>query len=220
MIYIQYIHIYIYIYIYIYILYVSRVYLLVFTRTLTRAVGSDGKPIRLLRCGHSFDATCIDKYLATGRNSSKCPICRADIATSSDEEIKADRLARFRQAFATSSDEDNSSDASSDDGRLRHRSNNASLCTPTHYEGYYAPELRFRLQSLSRMHPTYVTQRHINLFSRQDVTRLVSDPSFTRNPPPPSYGSTTQGGGSSHNFESSGSFGGGHSSGAGGGGRW
>ena len=52
-------------------------------------IGSDGKPIKLLRCGHTFDQTCWKHWINSGRGDiSKCPICRQDVARTS-------RLYRF-----------------------------------------------------------------------------------------------------------------------------
>jgi hypothetical protein len=43
-------------------------------------LGCDGKPIKLLRCGHCFDDTCFAEWIRTGNGQvDKCPICKAPI---------------------------------------------------------------------------------------------------------------------------------------------
>jgi len=43
-------------------------------------VGSDGLPLKLLRCGHVFDLSCWKCWVDKGQgNPLKCPICRQDI---------------------------------------------------------------------------------------------------------------------------------------------
>merc|ERR1712232_853425 len=47
-------------------------------------VGSDDRPIKLLRCGHVFDETCWSEWINSGRgNITKCPICQEDVGGSS-----------------------------------------------------------------------------------------------------------------------------------------
>ncbi|KAL3908355.1 MAG: hypothetical protein SGILL_008514, partial [Bacillariaceae sp.] len=46
-------------------------------------LGSDGQPIKLLRCGHIFDESCWSEWVSSGRGDvTKCPVCRMDVATS------------------------------------------------------------------------------------------------------------------------------------------
>ena len=44
-------------------------------------VGSDDRPIKLLRCGHIFDMTCWQTWVdsGTGGNPWICPVCRQDV---------------------------------------------------------------------------------------------------------------------------------------------
>jgi len=43
-------------------------------------IGSDDRPIKLLRCGHVFDATCWEEWVNSGQGQvSKCPICKKDV---------------------------------------------------------------------------------------------------------------------------------------------
>lgn len=44
------------------------------------SIGSDGLPVKLLRCGHVFDETCWQEWVTNGRGAATtCPICRANI---------------------------------------------------------------------------------------------------------------------------------------------
>ncbi|KAL7520025.1 hypothetical protein ACHAWX_004777 [Stephanocyclus meneghinianus] len=43
-------------------------------------IGTDGKPIKLLRCGHIFDETCWKMWVDSGHgNPWICPVCRQDV---------------------------------------------------------------------------------------------------------------------------------------------
>jgi uncharacterized membrane protein YgcG len=47
-------------------------------------IGSDSKPIKILRCGHVFDESCFLEWITCGRGGdiTKCPICRSDVGGS------------------------------------------------------------------------------------------------------------------------------------------
>mmetsp|Transcript_31385 Transcript_31385/g.72239 ORF Transcript_31385/g.72239 Transcript_31385/m.72239 type:complete len:392 (-) Transcript_31385:95-1270(-) len=47
-------------------------------------MGNDGKPIKMLRCGHIFDETCWHQWInsssnSAGANACICPVCRQDV---------------------------------------------------------------------------------------------------------------------------------------------
>merc|ERR1712226_1647114 len=45
-------------------------------------IGSDGRPIKLLRCGHVFDESCWEEWVESGQGQvDKCPICKHDIGS-------------------------------------------------------------------------------------------------------------------------------------------
>ena len=44
-------------------------------------LGCDESPIQLLRCGHSTCQKCWTEWLATGKDSGLCPVCKKDIVT-------------------------------------------------------------------------------------------------------------------------------------------
>lgn len=53
---------------------------------ISSTVGSDGEPIKLLRCGHVFDESCWAEWVKSGRGDvTKCPVCRMDIGPRSDD---------------------------------------------------------------------------------------------------------------------------------------
>lgn len=164
----------------------------------TPRLGSDNKPVVLLRCGHFFDATCFASFLEAGRNADKCPICRADIAHGPAGDSSASTSA---------------STSSSNSSSARPRSN-----APYSYESHYDPELRFRLNNLRRRYPRFISQSQVNNYSSKNTMSFVSDPTFLRSSP--TYSSPSSGRGSSTSHASQPSFGGGSSSGGGGGGRW
>lgn len=49
-------------------------------------IGTDDKPIKLLRCGHIFDMTCWQMWVDSGQgNVLICPVCRQDVGASKRE---------------------------------------------------------------------------------------------------------------------------------------
>ena len=48
-----------------------------------KMLGSDGLPLKLLRCGHVFDETCWAEWVTGGSGDvTKCPICKKDVGDS------------------------------------------------------------------------------------------------------------------------------------------
>jgi uncharacterized membrane protein YgcG len=46
----------------------------------SQRLGSDGAPLKLLRCGHVFDESCWEQWIQSGKgNLSHCPICKRDL---------------------------------------------------------------------------------------------------------------------------------------------
>jgi uncharacterized membrane protein YgcG len=154
-------------------------------------IGSNGLPVKLLRCGHTFDETCWNEWVANGKgNPMLCPICRLDIGVNepdSSQELGADIL---------SSEHDN------------------DVFIANHYS-----ELRFRLDRLRRRYPRYISQSNVILWTRDGYDGPIArDADFLRNNPDVA---TTTHSSSQHvmSTSTSSSFGGGTSCG-GRGGRW
>lgn len=52
-----------------------------------RICGSDGQPLKLLRCGHVFDETCWSTWITSGQaNVQRCPICQQDVGSPTNHE--------------------------------------------------------------------------------------------------------------------------------------
>jgi hypothetical protein len=42
--------------------------------------GTDGEPLKILRCGHVFDSSCWGTWVHSGQgNPNQCPVCRMDV---------------------------------------------------------------------------------------------------------------------------------------------
>ena len=55
-------------------------------------LGTDDKPIKLLRCGHIFDMTCWQMWVDSGQgNVLICPVCRQDVGASKRESSTSHR---------------------------------------------------------------------------------------------------------------------------------
>jgi len=119
--------------------------------------GSDGQPLKLLRCGHVFDETCWSEWVTSGSgNVRRCPICQQDIGISGNEEI-----APLVENVAAEQPDNQD--------RVFRQFNR---------------ERNFRLLRLGLRFPQYVGQTQIQRWTSSTYEgELVRDPSFTRSNP-------------------------------------
>jgi uncharacterized membrane protein YgcG len=161
-------------------------------------IGSDGKPIQVLRCGHAFDETCLRNWISRGTNVQNCPICKEPIAgpiepTTTISSTRSDTLRRRDISTTTSSQEISSLD------------DNISSSS-----SWFEHERTFRLRRLMVQYPRYVNSSQLTRWTNPNYNgSLAQDQDFVRSNPSTANGS----GGVSHNTQS-----GGWSSGGGGGG--
>lgn len=156
--------------------------------------GSDGLPLKLLRCGHVFDETCWSEWVSLGTgNVRRCPVCQQDVGGGSSYTTE-DRI----PPPVAPADDDNRI------FRQFHRERN------------------FRLVRLGMRYPQYVHHDLIQRWTDTMYDgSLARDPGFVRNDPR-HHSSTTNrrgGGSSTGGMGRSSPFGGG-SSGGGRGGSW
>uniref|UniRef100_A0A7S3P9J0 RING-type domain-containing protein n=1 Tax=Amphora coffeiformis TaxID=265554 RepID=A0A7S3P9J0_9STRA len=192
-------------------------------------MGSDGLPLKLLRCGHCFDETCWNEWVDTGRGQiGRCPICQQSVGrdTSSapdsavvDQLDTTDELDQQRLLDPAASDGPTDTDPAQqiDNGIERHRTLQR-----------YQHERNFRLARLGARYPRYITQQQIQRWSSSTYNGpLARDPTFVERDPQNTQGNNNDrikssgrsGSSSSGGSNSGGSFGGGRS-GGGRGGRW
>jgi len=135
-----------------------------------RIIGSDGLPIRLLRCGHVFDETCYQTWISSGQGDvTVCPICKQDVAASPSQQSST----------------------------LHRRTNSRTNDNDNNILDYnrYRQERLFRLARLANRYPRYIRPTQIQRWGGQDYQgTLVQDPDFVKNDPtlaPSSSGSRT-----------------------------
>lgn len=59
-------------------------------------IGTDGLPVKMLRCGHIFDETCWKCWVNSGHgNPCHCPVCRQDVGGGDDAAPHPHRTRRF-----------------------------------------------------------------------------------------------------------------------------
>lgn len=168
-------------------------------------VGSDGLPVKLLRCGHVFDETCWNEWIRNGRNNNKCPICKQDVAGSADSRQMARNPSEQSDSLLYRGDRNDAQSSSTD---TPHR--NSAVWQR------YTQERNFRLQRLGARYPQYIQSHQLERWLRSGYDGSLSrDQSFVRSNP--DYRSSSYG--SSRNFNTGSGFGGGRSSG-GRGGTW
>ncbi|KAL7574068.1 hypothetical protein ACA910_015646 [Epithemia clementina (nom. ined.)] len=187
-------------------------------------MGSDGKPVQLLRCGHVFDMTCWEEWVSSGQGQvNKCPICKQDVrggsAGSSDNN---DTTARTRPE-----PDDENNDVQPRRRPLGYSSSPSSRMMEQRVLRQYNFERQFRLARLGRRFPQYIGSQQIQRWTQSTYNGpLARDPSFVRSDPSMRHhhanninnSNNRAGGIRSSTFGGSG-FGGG-SSGGGRGGRW
>jgi uncharacterized membrane protein YgcG len=171
--------------------------------------GSDGLPLKLLRCGHVFDETCWSEWVNSGQgNVCKCPICKQDVGGEREVSLHSDSTLT-RRAVDSQNDGDNDSQ------------HDGSSQEETRILRQYNRERNFRLVRLGNRYPQFIRQQQIQRWTQSTYDgSLARDPSFVNSDP---HRHATTGGGSKSGTRSSSSgssgFGGG-SSGGGRGGRW
>ncbi len=205
-------------------------------------IGSDGKELQVLRCGHAFDKTCWEEWISSpsAANTHQCPICRADIGKSPELPSSSPIDTYFTTDETTSmlnrsfNSIDSTSSGSGSGWGLGGGTNTHTTTTTTnggvfrdnrfrhnnHYR-FYQAERDFRLRRMHFHHPHFIDQTLVdrwindNNSSGDQYNPLAQDENFVRNDPNrvnTSYSRTSSG--------SSFSGMGGGSSGGGGGGRW
>jgi uncharacterized membrane protein YgcG len=172
--------------------------------------GSDGLPLKLLRCGHVFDDTCWAEWISSGHHGkiNKCPICQQDVGQSTDTATTATAGAN---TFSTRTD-----DIIQTDGLHEEEARQRALRQYTH-------DRNFRLLRLATRYPRYVRPQQLQTWSQVGYDgSLARDPSFVNSDPARQSASSGNGNGNGYRRSSGGGasgFGGGMS-GGGRGGRW
>mmetsp|Transcript_6436 Transcript_6436/g.13524 ORF Transcript_6436/g.13524 Transcript_6436/m.13524 type:complete len:483 (+) Transcript_6436:133-1581(+) len=164
-------------------------------------IGSDGRPLKLLRCGHAFDTSCWEGWISSGHGDpSKCPICKQDVAGSPPPSPSAPSL---------DSASPNNRHAQGRGGRT-----NYYVAGQPNYD-MFELERAFRLGQLSSRYPRYVRHTDVQRWAQRGYDgTMTNDPTFIRSDPDHSSSS-----GSSGSRSGGGGFGGGSSAG-GRGGSW
>lgn len=177
--------------------------------------GSDDRPIKLLRCGHVFDASCWEEWVNSGQGQvSKCPICKKDVGDSSstlaavrggEQPAQGDTMVA---ADVRQHEHDHHGHHHQQPQQQQHQPNRALQL--------FQQDRNFRLTRLALRYPNVFSQRQVQRWSSPTYNgQLAQERSFVESrplvpKPARSYQSDRMGG-------SSGSFGGGTSSGGRGG---
>jgi len=178
-------------------------------------LGSDGKPIQVLKCGHAFDVSCWENWITKGSAGfdGKCPICRHDIKPSAASTTQPDVNANETVHPETShNDIDNTVQR-----RYRYNAGNDNDNT-VQLRRRYNDERKFRLIRLMARHPRYIRTSQLERWSSDYQGDLVRDQDFVRRDPS-IRANENNGTGGSNTYRGRGSYGGGSSSG-GCGGSW
>jgi uncharacterized membrane protein YgcG len=165
--------------------------------------GSDGLPIKLLRCGHCMDETCWAEWVNSGRGDvTKCPICQQDIGGADTSVGGRNRTFNHNR---------NHNHALHRQQDIQHRLQDEE----NRFMRQYRMERNFRLARLGYRYPQLVRQAQIQRWSQPTYDgSLIRDPSFVQSNPTMRTASRTGG----NSIRGSGF--GGSSSGGGRGGRW
>ena len=191
-------------------------------------LGSDRKPITLLRCGHTFDRTCWEEWISTPScNIHQCPICKQDIGgavSPPPTPPTPPTPSTFTQRRSVHSEQQEPDTIRQEDEQQPFISNSyRSSFTRRQQRDMYQTERHFRLNRLRVRYPYYIQQSHIDRWTRDNYDgTMVQDSDFVSRDPTTivhQNGSNHTSGDNHHSSDTFGSFGGG-SSGGGGGGHW
>lgn len=129
--------------------------------------GSDGLPLKLLRCGHVFDETCWSEWVSSGTgNIRRCPICQQDVASTNEHNAATATQEQPHQHQGQQANQVHNNFADNRVFRQFHRERN------------------FRLARLGMRFPRYVGQQQLNSWTQSNYDgTLARDPGFLRNDP-------------------------------------
>jgi uncharacterized membrane protein YgcG len=161
----------------------------------SETVGTDGQPIKLLRCGHVFDDSCWCEWVSSGRGDvTKCPVCRMDIGPALSDPPTSERSAELVPTEAPTAD---ANVEWSPDGTRQQESETLVEQQLLNVRGgaqidrrneralaLFQQERNFRLLRLATMYPRYMTPDQVTRFGSVTYNgQMVRDPSFVnRNP--------------------------------------
>lgn len=136
-------------------------------------VGSDGRSIKLLRCGHVFDETCWEEWVASGQGQvDKCPICKMDIGR-----IPNEGQATVSRLVDQQREEDFLHRRQQEEEDSYHRQEHHALRR-------YNYERQFRLARLGLRYPQYIGSQQIAQWTQSTYNgALARDPNFRRHDP-------------------------------------
>lgn len=174
--------------------------------------GSDGQPIKLLRCGHAMDDSCWEAWVSNGQGTfNKCPICNQDVGeTGNNNSIQRHQDVAVRRRAANENNNPGNIIGNADNNDNRFNNDEDRMIRQ------YRRERQFRLARLGARYPQIVRPAQIERWSQPNYDgTIVRDPSFVQSNPSltssaPRTGGRSMGGGGF----------GGSSSGGGRGGRW
>jgi uncharacterized membrane protein YgcG len=175
--------------------------------------GSDGQPLKLLRCGHVFDETCWTDWVNSGQgNVRRCPICQQDVGYSThndngDTDVMVQQQNNMIQQ---------QHDMLQQENNMIQQQNNMQ---DNRVFRQYNRERNFRLARMGARFPRYIRPEQIQRWTESTFDgTLARDPTFVQNDPRIVRASSQSKTGNGWAGTSS-SFGGGSSAG-GRGGRW
>ena len=194
-------------------------------------IGSDGLPVRILRCGHAFDESCWQEWILKGSKSSldvtNCPVCKMDLNSTSNSSSSSSNNNDNQStttATITAATDDNNNDNDNDNDENNYdvlplSASSSSSATNTNLNWYRA-ERNFRLIRIGYRYPGYVRPSQLDRWMNTNYNEnLTFNQDFVRNKPATSNdfrsdGSNNNGSSSSSRYRyDGGGFGDGRSSG-------
>lgn len=197
--------------------------------------GSDGMPVKQLRCGHVFDHSCFNEWINSGNcNVDKCPICRADVGGTRGSKACIPSLpwiSSLTQRTSSNGSNTNGGANNGGGGGDYGRPDTSELLAesvgniPTSSTSSSSSSLRlynyernFRLMRIGLRYPQIVNPSQISRWTDSTYSdSLVRDPIFVRSDPSRSHADAGIGGGKNSSGADSGFGGGGFGTGFGGG---
>jgi uncharacterized membrane protein YgcG len=135
-------------------------------------VGSDGLPLQLLRCGHTFDETCWQEWISNGNTNSihKCPICQQDVGeqpeTSSSSSLSVDPLSIPRGGGGPNDDGDQTMSRRQRQDTNEEREEAIRNELRSLVLRQYTQERNFRLLRLALRYPQYIQRNELQQWTK------------------------------------------------------
>ena len=140
--------------------------------------GSDGLPLKLLRCGHVFDETCWRNYVNTGHGDiNSCPICKQDVSGERNSPSISSSNNNHNQNGRQEGNNDNTNTNQSNNNDVPDNPVDATSYNHSYnriIQNQYRRERNFRLTRLQMRYPRHIAQSQLSRWFQNSNSSSLS----------------------------------------------